>query len=104
MITVPVEVEAVWALISPKIGNSRNKIKQISVCAIYYKGPKSPKKKKLFDQLAERYNILMAKYGSSLQFIIDGDTNKLNHLGPLPLLETSCQSSYMVVWRSMASG
>ena len=41
IITVPVGVEAVWALISPNIGNSRNKIKQIAVCSLYYKGPKS---------------------------------------------------------------
>ena len=60
-ITVPVGVEAVWALISPKIRNPRSKIKQIAVCSIYYRGPKSTKRKELFDHIAESYNILMTK-------------------------------------------
>ena len=78
VITVPVGVEAVWALISPKTRNPRNRIKQIAVCSLYYRGPKSTKKKELFDHLAESYNFLVAKYGADLQFIIAGDTNRLN--------------------------
>ena len=81
-ITVPVGVEAVWALISPKIRNPSSKIQHIAVCSIYYRGPKSTKRKELFDHIAESYNILMAKYGSNLQFIIAGDTNRLN-LSPI---------------------
>ena len=82
VITVPVGVEAVWALISPKVRNPRNRIKQIAVCSMYYRGPKSTKRKELFDHIAESYNLLLARYGSDLQFIIAGDTNRLN-LSPI---------------------
>ena len=82
VITVPVGVEAVWALITPKSRNPRNLIKYIAVCAIYYRGPKSTNKALLFDHIAESYHLLTAKYGSKLQFIIAGDTNRLN-LSPI---------------------
>ena len=35
-ITVPIGVEAVWALISPKIVNPRNRIRNIAICSLYY--------------------------------------------------------------------
>ena len=82
VVTVPVGVEAVWALISPKVRNPRNRIKNMAVCSMYYRGPKSTKRKELFDHIAESYNLLIAKYGSDLQFIIAGDTNRLN-LSPI---------------------
>ena len=66
IITVPVGVEAVWALISPKIRSPRSRIKHIAVCSMYYRGPKSTKKKELFDHIAESYNLLLTKYGSDL--------------------------------------
>ena len=81
-ITVPIGVEAVWVLISPKVRNPRNKIKYIAVGSIYYRGPKSTTKKELFDHIAETYTILTAKYGTNLEFIIAGDTNRLN-LNPI---------------------
>ena len=98
IITVPIGVEAVWALITPKILNPRNKIKQIAVCALYYNGPKSTKKKELYDHIAITYNLLLAKYGSNLHFCIAGDTNKLN-LSPILNLSPSLQQVVKVPTR-----
>ena len=42
-ITVPVGVEAIWALVSP-INNPSKKFKNIAICSLYYCGPKSTKK------------------------------------------------------------
>ena len=44
-ITVPIGVEAVWCLVTPKFRNARSKIQRIAVASIYYRGPKSTKKK-----------------------------------------------------------
>ena len=63
-ITVPVGVEAVWALISPKTINSRDRIRNVAVCSLHYRGPKSTKRKELFDHIAESYNLHTAKYGT----------------------------------------
>ena len=60
-ITVPVGVEAVWALISHKKNNpatAQYKVKHIAVGAIYYRGPKSTTKKELFDHIAETFHYL----------------------------------------------
>ena len=81
IITVPIGVEAVWALVTPK-KQSCNKLKYIAVCSVYYRGPKSTKKKELFDHIADTFHFLSAKYGSNIQFIIAGDTNRLN-LSPI---------------------
>ena len=75
-ITVPDGVEAVWALITPKNSKQTNQFNHIAVAAIYYRGPKSTKKEELFDHIAKTYHFLMAKYGTGLQFIIAGDTNR----------------------------
>ena len=80
-ITVPVGVEAVWALVTPKKSSS-NKFKYIAVCSVYDRGPKSTKKQELFDHIAETFHFLSSKYGSSIQFIIAGDNNRLN-LSPI---------------------
>ena len=77
-ITVPDGVEAVWALITPKNSKQTNQFNHIAVASIYYRGPKSTKKEELFDHIAKTYHFLMAKYGTGLQFIIAGDTNRLN--------------------------
>ena len=86
-ITVPVGVEAVWCLVTPK-GATSNKFKHIAVCSMYYRGPKSTKKKELFDHIAETYHYLSAKYGSNIQYVIAGDTNRLN-LAPILSLSHS---------------
>ena len=79
-ITVPDGVEAVWALLTPKNIKPSNQFSHIAVASIYYTGPKSTKKEELFDHISEAYHSLMTKYGSGLQFqfIIAGDTNRLN--------------------------
>ena len=80
-ISVPVGVEAVWTLISPK-SNTNQKLNYIAVCSVYYRGPKSTKKQELFDHIAYTYHYLSAKYGSHIEYIIAGDTNRLN-LSPI---------------------
>ena len=86
-VTVPDGVEAVWCLVSHKRSSS-NKFKYIAVCSLYYRGPKSTKKKELFDHIAETYHYLSGKYGSHIQFVIAGDTNRLN-LTPILSLSQS---------------
>ena len=81
-ITVPIGVEAVWALITHKQKDPRNKVKYIAISSIYYRGPKSTAKKELFDHMADTYHYLCSKYGSGIEFIIAGDTNRLN-LSPI---------------------
>ena len=66
-----------WALVTPR-RQSRHKFKNIEVCSVYYRGPKSTKKQELYDHIAETFNYLSSKYGSNIQFIIAGDTNRLN--------------------------
>ena len=81
-ITVPVGVEAVWCLVTPKFRSINSKVKRIAVAAIYYRGPKSTKKKELFDHISETFHFLMGLYGAELHFVIAGDTNRLN-LNPI---------------------
>ena len=92
IITVPTGVEAAWALIMPKVKNSRNKIKYIALCSLYY-SKKFTKKEDLYDHIAASYNILMSKYGSTLQFIVAGD---LNRLGLSPILRLSTNFEQVV--------
>ena len=75
-ITVPIGVEIVWALLTPKINieNKKHNIKHIAVASIYCK-PRSKKKTLLLDHIAETYNFLSAKYGDGIHFILAGDTN-----------------------------
>ena len=60
-VTVPIGVECVWSLITPKNCSTRSRTKYIAVAAIYYRGPKSTKKQELFDHLAETFHFLSAK-------------------------------------------
>ena len=57
-ITIPVGVECVWALISPKHTTPQSKVKYIAVASIYYRGPKSTKKDELFDHIAETFQFI----------------------------------------------
>ena len=98
VITVPVGVEAVWALITPKTRNPRSEVKHIAVCSLYYRGPKSTKRKELFDHVAESFHLLTAKYGSDLHFIIAGDTNRLN-LSPILDLSSALKQVVLVPTR-----
>ena len=93
-ITVPVGVEAVWALITPKQVRQSSQVKKIVIASIYYRGPKSTKKTELFDHIAQTFNLLSSKYGSSgLHFILAGDTNRLSLK---PILEISPNFVQMV--------
>ena len=91
-ITVPVGVECVWALITPKHTTPQSKVKHIAVASIYYRGPKNTKKYELFDHLAETFHFLSAKYGAKLHFVIAGDTNHLN-LSPITSLSPNLKQS-----------
>ena len=97
-ITVPVGVEAIWALISPKQKSQKSKINQIAICSFYYRGPKSTAKKELFDHIASAYHYLCSKYGSDTQFIIAADANRLN-LAPILNLSSSLQQMVKVPTR-----
>ena len=97
-ITVPDGVEAVWALLTPKDTKPNKQLSHIAVASIYYRGPKSTRKDALFDHIAESYHLLMAKYGIGLQFIIAGDTNRLN-LAPILNLSPSLKQVVQVPTR-----
>ena len=79
--TVPVGVEAVWALLTPKNRKSGSKITKIAVASVYYSSSQT-KKSDFLDHIAQSYNLLCAKYGSDLKFIIAGDLNRLR-IGPI---------------------
>jgi hypothetical protein len=75
LLTVPPTVEATWALLTPKIQVNKE-VKHIAVASIYY--AKRTKRKDFVDHICEAYNVLSAKYGRGLHFIISGDFNRLN--------------------------
>ena len=89
-ITVPIGVEAVWALLTFKQKNPLNKVKYIAVGSIYYRGPKSTTKQELFDHIADTFHYLCSKYGAGIDFLIAGDTNRLN-LSPILNLSPDLQ-------------
>ena len=97
-VTVPIGVEAVWALIIPKHKSPQSKMKYIALCSIYYRGPKSTAKQELFDHVADTYHLLCSKYGAGINFIIAGDTNRLN-LSPILNLSPSLQQVVKVPTR-----
>ena len=97
-ITVPDGVEAVWALITPRNTKPNNQFSHIVVASVYYRGPKSTRKDALFDHISQTYHYLMAKYGNGLQFIIAGDTNRLN-LSPILNLSPSLRQVVKVPTR-----
>ena len=97
-ITVPVGVECVWALITPKHISPQSRVKYIAVAAIYYRGPKSTQKDELFDHIAESFHFLSSKYGSSIHFVIAGDTNRLN-LSPITNLSPNLKQEVKVPTR-----
>ena len=75
-ICVPAGVEMVWAMLTPKNVTSQSTIKKIVVGAIYSK-PRSKKKTALIDHISETYHLMCSKFGSSVHFILLGDTNDL---------------------------
>ena len=77
IITVPVDVEVVWALLTPKHKSPQSRIKHIAVASVYYSSTQT-RKSEFLDHISASYNILCAKYGSDLKFLIVGDVNRLN--------------------------
>jgi hypothetical protein len=75
LFTVPPTVEATWALLTLK-KQFNSEVKHIAVASIYY--AKRTKSKDIIDHICEAYNVLVAKYGYGLHFIIAGDYNRLN--------------------------
>ena len=75
-VTVPPNVEAVWALLTPKAGGSQANIKHIAVCSYYY--TVKTKRSEFIDHISDAFNILSVKYGPGLHFILAGDSNRLN--------------------------
>ena len=56
--------------------NTGSKISKIAVASVYYSS-KQTRKADFVDHIAQSYNILCAKYGSDLKFIISGDFNRM---------------------------
>ena len=90
VITVPPTVEASWALLTPKI-QVNSDVKHIAVASVYY--AKRTKRKAFIDHICETYNVLLAKYGQGLQFVIAGDFNRININ---PILDLSPSLSQVV--------
>ena len=65
-------------------------VKKIAVCALYAK-PGSKKNTALVDHIAEVYNMLKAKHGRGLYWVLAGDTNDLK-LGPILRLNQNLKS------------
>ena len=55
---------------------SKADIKHIAVCFYYY--TTNTKRSDFVDHISEAFNLLSAKYGPGLHFILAGDTNRLN--------------------------
>ena len=79
-ITVPVGVEAVWALITPN--NPSNQVKHIAVASIYYKVKSSPPKNQNFLPYSTNISLLMFKIPEGSPLHNCRDTNRLN-LSPI---------------------
>ena len=77
LITVPIGVEAIWAVLTPKQKSKNAKVKHLAVASVYYSSTQT-KKNAFLDHISSAYHILCAKYGSDLKFIISGDVNRLN--------------------------
>ena len=76
-VTVPLNVEIVWALLTPKRKLMNTRISRIVVASLYYSSTLT-KKSELIDHISETYHFLCAKFGSDTKFIIGGDVNRLN--------------------------
>ena len=68
IITVPINVEVVWALLTPKEGYITSGTKHIAVASVYYSSTQT-KRADLVDHICEAYHILNSKYGSNLGFM-----------------------------------
>ena len=97
VITVPVDVEVAWALLTPKYRSPQSRIKHIAVASVYYSSSQT-RKDDFLDHISESYNILCAKYGSDLKFLIIGDINRLN-IKPILNLSPDLHQAVKVITR-----
>ena len=97
VITVPVGVEAVWALLTPKRRHSNTKIKHIVVASLYYSS-NFTRKDAFLDHISEAFNLVCAKYGSDIPVILGGDFNRLN-IKPILNLSPDLKQTVTVVTR-----
>ena len=97
VVTVPIDVEAVWILLTPRNRSSTSRIKHIAVASVYYSSTQT-RKSDFLDHISEAYHTLCSKYGSDLKFLIVGDLNKLN-LKPILNLSPDLQQVVKVVTR-----
>ena len=97
IITVPVNVEAVWALLTPKHRSANTRIKHIAVCSAYYSSTQT-RKADFLDHISQAYHLLCSKYGSDLKFLIVGDLNRLN-IKPILSLSADLQQVVKVPTR-----
>ena len=91
LINIPWGVEAVWAVITPKILTNDSKIKKIAICSFYNRNKRSKFKTALINHIAEAFNIISRKYTSGLHFILAADANHLN-LDPILSLRPDMRS------------
>ena len=81
IITVPIGVEAVWALIRPKKRQKNSKINWITVCAYYYPEDNQTARNLIYDHMYESINFIKTKYPKSHTILI-ADSNRLD-LSPI---------------------
>ena len=82
----------------PCQASSKSRIQHIAVASVYYSASKSAYKNAYYDHLADTYHFLLSKYGSRLQFLICGDTNRLN-LSPILSLSPDLKQGVKVYTR-----
>ena len=80
VVSVPVNIEAAWVLLTPKSSFSSSKFKKIVVASLYYTS--STKRSEFLDHISETYSLLCAKYGPNIGFLLAGDFNRLK-IGPI---------------------
>ena len=76
-IEAPEEVEAVWAVLTPRADTRCSKVKRIAVGSIYV-SPNSRFKVATIDHIIETIHLLRSKYNNEVHFLCGGDVNRLN--------------------------
>ena len=76
IITVPIDVEAAWALLTPKYRSGKSRFNHIAVASVYYSSTQT-RRGMFLDHIIESYNILCTKFGSDLGFLMVGDINRV---------------------------
>ena len=93
-IEVPLGVEIVWGVISPKKMPKNAKIKHICLASVYISS-KSKFKKETISHIIESIHIIRSYYNNEIKFYISGDYNKypiqdiLDSLGGLQNIQRS---------------